>query len=111
MTIGGIYRKALVRIDTSGVVSEDKGNDAADMGRLAQLISGDAGQIVNLPVILDAVVQGPINVLILGWFLYEVLGISAFVGYVMFFVVGFGLLTGNSSMLTCTRSGHSLIGL
>jgi len=92
--IGVVYRKALVRIDTSGIVdSTTSGKDGAaqggkaDMGKVVSLIGSDVGQVASLPGIFDVLTQGPINLAILCWFLYSMIGFSAFVGYVIFLVV------------------------
>ncbi|KAH7102647.1 P-loop containing nucleoside triphosphate hydrolase protein [Auriculariales sp. MPI-PUGE-AT-0066] len=85
--VGTIFAKALVRIDTSGIVAVKDADQAADMGKLVSLIGFDASQIVQFPMMLDTLFQTPINILILGWFLYDILGVSAFIGYGMFFVV------------------------
>ncbi|KZV81212.1 P-loop containing nucleoside triphosphate hydrolase protein [Exidia glandulosa HHB12029] len=92
--VGEIYTKALTRIDTSGVVDpkakavEGKPDTrAADMGKLVSLVSVDVVRINYAPMILDMLADVPFVIGITAWFLYSLLGYSAFVGYVFLLVV------------------------
>ncbi|KAH7102640.1 hypothetical protein BKA62DRAFT_699295 [Auriculariales sp. MPI-PUGE-AT-0066] len=93
--VSTIYAKALVRIDTSGVVVDDAASDndgsapagKADMGKVVSLVSTDVGEVHSLPYIFDSITEGIVNVGLLSWFLFKLLGISAIAGYVLFFAV------------------------
>jgi len=110
--IGSIYAKALVRIDTSGIV-DSKSNDStkdgkADMGKLVSLVSVDANRLQFIPAILNCATETPVNIIITGAFLYSILGYSAFVGYVMFIPVRFAAYWLRTSISDWSvRSGHA----
>ncbi|KZV94275.1 P-loop containing nucleoside triphosphate hydrolase protein [Exidia glandulosa HHB12029] len=88
---GEIYTKALTRIDTSGIVDPkskaEKGKPdtrAADMGKLVSLVSVDVVRLNYAPIILEVMGETPFIIAITAWFLYSLIGYSAFVGYAFF---------------------------
>ncbi|KZV99859.1 hypothetical protein EXIGLDRAFT_668146 [Exidia glandulosa HHB12029] len=92
--VGEIYTKALTRIDTSGIVDpkakavEGKPDTrAADMGKLVSLVSVDVTRLNDAAMILNIIAEVPFIVGISAWFLYSLIGYSAFVGYVMLLLV------------------------
>ncbi|KAH7100998.1 P-loop containing nucleoside triphosphate hydrolase protein [Auriculariales sp. MPI-PUGE-AT-0066] len=92
MALGAVYAKALVRIDTTGVIDTKGKKDGitdgkADIGKLISHVSGDTQSLRTLPIVLRCAFETPINIIISGLFLYDILGYSAFVGYLFFVVV------------------------
>ncbi|CDO68601.1 hypothetical protein BN946_scf184996.g32 [Trametes cinnabarina] len=93
--MASIYEKALKRRDFSAIVdkqssqtsskenSQDRKDDpkaGADIGKIVNLMSGDADHISFTVSTLYFIYGAPFEVLIAGIFLYRLLGISAFAG-------------------------------
>ena len=109
-----VYNKALVRInmaDIPAAASEgkdaDEGPASADMGKLVSLLSVDVERVEFLPLIITSACRTPLNIIIAGAFLYSILGYSAFVGYIMFFVVCVPPMVIVNVPYGCFRSPHS----
>ncbi|KAF7321090.1 ABC bile acid [Mycena chlorophos] len=81
-----IYDKSLKRVDLSGAVNVKNTDDAksgADVGKIANLFSGDASrvsaQVLNLYLFYGA----PLEIIVGGVMLYQLLGLSAFTGFIV----------------------------
>jgi ABC-type multidrug transport system fused ATPase/permease subunit len=97
--MAAIYDKALKRKDFSGVVrkqgaevsddKKDKQGDSkdkdekssADVGRIVQLMSGDAYQIGNIVAGAYILYGAPVEIIVASVYLYKLLGWSAFSGF------------------------------
>ncbi|TFK50258.1 P-loop containing nucleoside triphosphate hydrolase protein [Heliocybe sulcata] len=93
-----IYEKALKRKDYSGVVPKDKqGSDTsadnkdgekpkagAGIGKIVNLMSSDVERIVTISQILFYIYSAPFEIALGAVFLYELLGWSAFSGFIAF---------------------------
>ena len=86
---GSICAKALVRIDTSGIVRStgDEQPNNADIGKIISLVNVDAGRLGKLPSILTVVFESPVRIFIGAYFLFDVLGFAGFVGYTILIAV------------------------
>ncbi|EJD41418.1 hypothetical protein AURDEDRAFT_115494 [Auricularia subglabra TFB-10046 SS5] len=85
--VGTLYTKALKRIDTAGIVDAGGANAetrSADLGKLVSLVSVDVVRLGLAPIILDVIGETPLTIVVAGWFLYSLIGYSAFVGYATF---------------------------
>ncbi|KZV93978.1 hypothetical protein EXIGLDRAFT_645578 [Exidia glandulosa HHB12029] len=87
-TIATIYAKALKRIDTSGVVNstKDDGSEStagsADMGKITSLVTTDAAKVGWFAGFYTNFFQTPLAVVLAASFLYSIMGLSAFAGYI-----------------------------
>ncbi|KAI0634381.1 hypothetical protein C8Q77DRAFT_1056057 [Trametes polyzona] len=95
--MAAVYEKALKRKDLSGATGErvsDGSADApgkqagkpasgADIGKIVNLMSGDASTISQTVATLYLIYGGPFEILVASLFLYKLLGLSAFTGYVV----------------------------
>ncbi|KAF9007209.1 multidrug resistance-associated ABC transporter [Cyathus striatus] len=108
--MAAIYDKALKRRDYSGVVDKGKvgkeeeaerGADepkaGADVGKIVNLMSGDANRVYLYFLVISIMVSSlyfiygaPFEILIAGFYLYQLLGISAFAGIIVL-IVGYPL--------------------
>ncbi|KAI9056461.1 multidrug resistance-associated ABC transporter [Trametes sanguinea] len=96
--MASIYDKALKRKDFSGIVSKDdakkkpgstKKSDVkeddpkagADIGKIVNLMAGDANRISMTVSALYFIYGAPFEIVIASIFLYQLLGISAFTGF------------------------------
>ncbi|CDO68600.1 hypothetical protein BN946_scf184996.g31 [Trametes cinnabarina] len=97
--MASIYDKALKRKDFSGIVNKDgldkkkpdsakkltgKEDDpkaGADIGKIVNLMAGDANRISMTLSSLYFIYGAPFEILIAGFFLYQLLGIAAFTGF------------------------------
>ena len=88
--MASIYDKALKRKDFSGVVRKEetektaeKANDpksSADVGKVVNMMSGDANQIAFLVSGMYFIYGAPFEIVLAGIFLYNLMGWSAFSG-------------------------------
>ncbi|KAH7100175.1 P-loop containing nucleoside triphosphate hydrolase protein [Auriculariales sp. MPI-PUGE-AT-0066] len=87
--MGSIYAKALLRIDTSGIVeaSDEEGGGSADVGKIISLVNVDVNRLHLVPILLTTIFETPVSVAITAVFLYDTLGYSGFVGFIMLIVV------------------------
>jgi hypothetical protein len=92
--MASIYDKALKRKDFSGVIRKDddadkdaeKANDpksSADVGKVVNMMSGDANQIAFLVSGMYFIYGAPLEIAIAGIYLYKLLGFSAFSGLIV----------------------------
>ena len=91
--MASIYDKALKRKDFSGTVRKDdevkdaeKANDpksSADVGKVVNMMSGDANQIAFLVSGMYFIYGAPFEIVLAGVYLYKLLGWSAFSGLVV----------------------------
>jgi ABC-type multidrug transport system fused ATPase/permease subunit len=91
--MASIYDKALKRKDFSGTVRKDatgkdaeKSNDpksSADVGKVVNMMSGDANQIAFLVSGMYFIYGAPFEIALAGIYLYKLLGWSAFSGLVV----------------------------
>ncbi|KZT05166.1 multidrug resistance-associated ABC transporter [Laetiporus sulphureus 93-53] len=111
--MAAIYDKALKRKDFSGIVDKDaskaaKAPDAAgkssakadakaddpkagaDIGKIVNLMAGDANKISNVVAGSQMIYGAPFEIAIAATFLYQLLGWSAFVGFIVL-VIGWPL--------------------
>jgi hypothetical protein len=106
--IAAIYDKALRRKDAAGVVDKDAGKEfknksgkkgkepveskkeapkqASDSGRVVSLMASDSARISNVISGLYFVVGGVLELPVASIFLYQLLGYSAFVGFIVMIV-------------------------
>ena len=93
LLMASIYDKALKRKDFSGAVRKDdevkdpeKANDpksSADVGKVVNMMSGDANQIAFLVSGMYFIYGAPFEIVLAGVYLYKLLGWSAFSGLVV----------------------------
>jgi hypothetical protein len=93
LLMASIYDKALKRKDFSGTVRKDntdkgaeKANDpksSADVGKVVNMMSGDANQIAFLASGMYFIYGAPFEIAIAGVYLYNLLGLSAFSGLIV----------------------------
>ncbi|TFK37596.1 multidrug resistance-associated ABC transporter [Crucibulum laeve] len=106
--MAAIYDKALKRKDYSGIISKDKQNEAAekkaadaeaaegnkaakaddpeagaDVGKIVNLMAGDANRISLVISAAFYIYGAPFEIIIAGVFLYKLLGLSAFAGFIV----------------------------
>uniref|UniRef100_D8Q0Y8 Multidrug resistance-associated ABC transporter n=1 Tax=Schizophyllum commune (strain H4-8 / FGSC 9210) TaxID=578458 RepID=D8Q0Y8_SCHCM len=88
--MAAIYDKALKRKDFSGLVDADAVKDAkgkadagADTGKIVNLMSADASRISNLVNQLYFFYTAPFEITVASIFLYQLLGWSAFAGFLV----------------------------
>jgi hypothetical protein len=94
LLMASIYDKALKRKDFSGTVRKDsadaeKTNDpksSADVGKVVNMMSGDANQIAFLVSGMYFLYGAPFEIALAGIYLYNLLGWSAFSGLVVLVV-------------------------
>ena len=97
--MAAIYDKALKRKDFSGLVDKDpknaevkassKGDDpkaGADIGKIVNLMAGDANRISQVVTGSYFIYGAPFEIVIAATFLYQLLGLSAFAGFVVLIV-------------------------
>ncbi|KAF8439690.1 multidrug resistance-associated ABC transporter [Boletus edulis BED1] len=105
--MAAIYDKALKRKDYSGIIDKDKLKDdanrkagistsedpsgdepkaGADVGKIVNLMAVDAGRIANMISGMYFIYGGPLEIIIAASFLYNLLGISAFAGFIVVLV-------------------------
>jgi len=94
--MASIYDKALKRKDFSGTVRKDdkevdseKANDpkaSADVGKVVNMMSGDANQIAFLVSGMYFIYGAPFEIALAGVYLYKLLGWSAFSGLIVLIV-------------------------
>ncbi|KAL1409872.1 hypothetical protein Q8F55_003871 [Vanrija albida] len=81
-----IYEKALKRKDTSGVIGEKAGEEdekkggTAEDGKVVNLMASDASRISGTAAFMSMIWSSPIEAIIATFFLYNLLGWSAFAG-------------------------------
>ncbi|KAL5505095.1 hypothetical protein ACEPAH_7758 [Sanghuangporus vaninii] len=108
--VSAIYDKALKRKDQSGIVNkqgeekgdgekregkkrkakEDKGDEpkaGADIGKIVNLMAGDANRVSMIISGVYFIYAAPFEIMIASVFLYQLLGISAFAGFAVLFLV------------------------
>ncbi|KAF9230741.1 ABC transporter type 1, transmembrane domain-containing protein [Melanogaster broomeanus] len=109
--MAAIYDKALKRQDYSGVVDKDKVKEAADkkagispsqnptaddpkagadVGKIVNLMAVDANRIAMLVSGMYFIYGGPLEIIIASTFLYNLIGLSAFAGFIVI-VIGWPL--------------------
>ncbi|KAF8836435.1 P-loop containing nucleoside triphosphate hydrolase protein [Paxillus ammoniavirescens] len=109
--MAAIYDKALKRQDYSGIVDKDKVKEAADkkagispsanptaddpkagadVGKIVNLMAVDANRIAMMVSGAYFIYGGPLEIIIASTFLYNLLGISAFAGFIVI-VIGWPL--------------------
>ncbi|TFK44030.1 multidrug resistance-associated ABC transporter [Crucibulum laeve] len=87
-----IYEKSLKRKDLSGAISgkmekeseaaqTEEGKSGADIGKIVNLMEGDAGQLSETIAEAHEIYGAPLEVLIAAVYLYQLLGTSAFTGF------------------------------
>ena len=96
LLMASIYDKALKRKDFSGTVRKDstekdaeKANDpksSADVGKVVNMMSGDANQIAFLVSGMYFIYGAPFEIALAGIYLYNLLGWSAFSGLIILIV-------------------------
>ena len=96
LLMASIYDKALKRKDFSGTVRKDstdkdadKINDpksSADVGKVVNMMSGDANQIAFLVSGMYFIYGAPFEIALAGIYLYKLLGWSAFSGLIVIIV-------------------------
>ncbi|KAG6334904.1 hypothetical protein ID866_4185 [Astraeus odoratus] len=105
--MAAIYDKALKRKDYSGIIDKDKVKQeaekkagilssekpnaddpkaGADVGKIVNLMAGDANRIAMMISSAYLIYGAPIEVVVASVFLYQLLGISAFAGFVVVLV-------------------------
>lgn len=97
--MAAIYDKALKRKDFSGLVDKDpknaevkassKGDDpkaGADIGKIVNLMAGDANRISQVVTGSYFIYGAPFEIVIAATFLYQLLGLSAFAGFIVLIV-------------------------
>ncbi|KAL5520973.1 hypothetical protein ACEPAG_8895 [Sanghuangporus baumii] len=109
--ISAIYDKALKRKDQSGIgnrqgkgeksdeekweekkrkTKEDKDDEpkaGADIGKIVNLMAGDANRVAMVISNVHSIYAAPFEIMIASVFLYQLLGISAFAGFAVLFLV------------------------
>ena len=96
LLMASIYDKALKRKDFSGTVRKDdkdkdpeKANDpksSADVGKVVNMMSGDANQIAFLVSGMYFIYGAPFEIVLAGVYLYKLLGWSAFSGLIVLII-------------------------
>lgn len=96
LLMASLYDKALKRKDFSGTVRKDdeakdteKTNDpksSADVGKVVNMMSGDANQIAFLVSGMYFIYGAPFEIALAGVYLYKLLGWSAFSGLIVLVV-------------------------
>ena len=96
LLMASIYDKSLKRKDFSGVVRKDdkdkdaeKANDpksSADVGKVVNMMSGDANQIAFLVSGMYFIYGAPFEIALAGVYLYKLLGWSAFSGLIVLII-------------------------
>ncbi|TDL21671.1 multidrug resistance-associated ABC transporter [Rickenella mellea] len=95
--MASIYDKALKRKDFSGVVDKDKDKNSnskesekandpkagANIGKIVNMMSGDVTQVSAIALNVYLIYSAPIEIIIASTFLYQLLGISAFAGFLV----------------------------
>ncbi|KAG1750553.1 uncharacterized protein EDB91DRAFT_1108133 [Suillus paluster] len=102
--MAAIYDKALKRQDYSGIVDKDKAKEAADkkagikpaenpaaddpkagadVGKIVNLMAVDANKIAMMVTGAYFIYGGPLEIVIATTFLYNLLGLSAFAGFIV----------------------------
>ncbi|KAH9922425.1 multidrug resistance-associated ABC transporter [Fomitopsis serialis] len=101
--MAAIYDKALKRKDFSGLVDKDAGKSAkgpevkasskgddpkagADIGKIVNLMAGDANRMSQVVSGSYFIYGAPFEIVIAATFLYQLLGLSAFAGFVVLIV-------------------------
>ena len=96
LLMASIYDKSLKRKDFSGTVRKDdkdgdaeKANDpksSADVGKVVNMMSGDANQIAFLVSGMYFIYGAPFEIALAGVYLYKLLGWSAFSGLIVLII-------------------------
>ncbi|KAF8318510.1 P-loop containing nucleoside triphosphate hydrolase protein [Clavulina sp. PMI_390] len=97
--VGCIYEKSLVRKDITGAIASDakkqKSGEAAeaakdaavesaDVGKIVSLIATDASECASIALTLSRLYEIPVYFVGSCWLLYNLMGWTAFIGYVAF---------------------------
>jgi hypothetical protein len=87
LLMASIYDKALKRKDFSGAVRKDDADkdpkSSADVGKIVNMMSGDANQIAFLVSGMYFIYGAPFEIALAGVYLYKLLGWSAFSGLIV----------------------------
>ncbi|KAH7911841.1 hypothetical protein BJ138DRAFT_1125686, partial [Hygrophoropsis aurantiaca] len=102
--MAAIYDKALKRSDYSGIIDKDKAQEAADkkagidnsknptaddpkagadIGKIVNLMAGDSNRVAMMMSAINMLYGAPLEIVIASIFLYDLLGLSAFAGFVV----------------------------
>ncbi|KAI0317356.1 ABC transporter type 1, transmembrane domain-containing protein [Amylostereum chailletii] len=96
--MAAIYDKALKRRDFSGAVGQDRKTDqesateddpkaSADVGKIVNLMAGDANRIATTTSTIYFLYGNPVEIILASTFLYQLLGWSAFAGFFVLLLV------------------------
>ncbi|CAK5284084.1 unnamed protein product, partial [Mycena citricolor] len=84
--MSAIYEKSLKRQDLSGTVNAKDGSAGADTGKIVNLMSGDAENVANVVSSMHNVYGAPFEFILGFGLLYQILGVSAFSGFLASFI-------------------------
>ncbi|KAG8768254.1 hypothetical protein FRC12_005683 [Ceratobasidium sp. 428] len=96
--VASVYEKALKRKDVTGAVQKDKDKDtkgkgkekegapqdssSADVGKIVSLIAADSDRVSRFVSLGPFIYDAPISIIVACWMLYNLMGWTAFAGYV-----------------------------